>query len=77
MDPPFKVLGTGVDRQLLMATAQPLELVVVQGYTREIEDAFQKSGTRPDDFWVKHPRFFETARKLDEILHGIQSRRKP
>lgn len=71
----FLVLGTGVDRQALTAAAQPMELVVVHGFTREIEDAFQKSHGRPDDFWRNHQHLMETARKLDELLGRILSRR--
>lgn len=75
LEPPFKVLGTGVDRQSLIASAQPLEMVVIQGFTREIEEAFQKFKGRPDEFWNEHSRLIETARKLDELLASIQARR--
>lgn len=77
VEPPFKVLGSGVDRQILMSAAQPLEMVVIQGFTREIEEAAQKFGMRNlDDFWNKHPHLIETARKLDEVLAGIHGRRQ-
>lgn len=72
--PPFKVLGT-MDRQLLVIGAEPLELVVIQGFTREIEETYQKSKDRYEDFWAKNPKLIDTLRKLDEILVGIQARR--
>jgi len=68
------VLGSGVDRQTLVQGAQPLELVVIQGFTREIDDAFQKFNGRPEDFWRLQPQYIDTARKLDQILAGIQER---
>ena len=76
IEPKFEVLGTGVDRQALQAGAQPLEMVVIQGFTREIEDAFQKFSGRPDDFWARSPKAVETARKLDELLASIQARKQ-
>ena len=75
IDPPFQVLGVG-DRQILQASAQPLEMVVIQGYTREIEETFQRYKGRFDDFWTNNPQLIASARKLDEILAGI-SKRKP
>ena len=53
-----------------------MEMVVIQGFTREIEDAFQKFKGRPDDFWNDQARLIEVARKLDELLASIQSRKK-
>ena len=76
IDPPFEVLGTGADRQALQAGAQLQEMVVIQGFTREIEESFQKWKGRPDDFWEQHPHLIETARKLDELLAQIQTRKK-
>lgn len=76
LEPPFKVLGSGADRQGLQAGAQPLEMVVIQGFTREIEEAFQKWKGRPDEFWNEHPNLIETARKLDDLLAQIQGRRR-
>jgi hypothetical protein len=70
------VLGTGVDRQLVMQGALPLEQVVAQGYTTEIEKAFKEANLRPDDFWARNPQYLETARKLDEVLAHIQTRKK-
>jgi hypothetical protein len=75
VDPPFKVLGTGVDRQSVLAAAQPLELVVIQGFSREIEEAFQKFNGRPEEFWRRYPQLIEPARKLDEVLAKIQARK--
>jgi hypothetical protein len=69
LEPPFQVLA-------LIATAQPLEMVVIQGFTREIEEAFQKFKGRPDDFWTDQPRLIEVARKMDELLVSVQSRKK-
>jgi hypothetical protein len=69
------VLGTGVDRQALVSSALPMELAVVHGFTREIEEAAQKFHGRPDDFWRQHPQLLETARKLDEVLANLQARR--
>jgi hypothetical protein len=72
--PPFKVLGTGADRYALQAAAQPLEMVVIHGFTREVDEAFQRFRGRPEEFWVQHAELIETARKLDEVLAGIQAR---
>ncbi|MFN3653002.1 MAG: hypothetical protein ACK47B_25770 [Armatimonadota bacterium] len=69
------MLGTGIDRQTVIAVAEPLELVVIQGFTREIEEPFRASRLRPEDFWEQHPELLPTARKLDDILAGIQQRR--
>lgn len=69
------MLGSGVDRLSLTASAQPLELVVIQGFTREIEEAYQKFNGRFEDFWLKNPKMLEQVRKLDEVLAGIQARR--
>lgn len=74
-EPKFTVLGTGVDRQTLMANAQPMEMAVIHGFTLEIEQAFQKFHGRPDDFWSRNQGLIETARKLDEILAGIMTRK--
>lgn len=57
-----------------MAAAHPLEMVVIQGYTREIEDAFMSSGVRVEDFWQRHSELIETVKKLDEIFAGIMTR---
>ncbi len=74
VEPRFKVLGL-VERQIVLASAEPMELVVVQGFTREIEDIFGGFKGRPDDFWTKYPKLLETARKLDDIFHRIQQRK--
>lgn len=75
IEPPFKVLGTSTDRLAIQSGAQPMEMVVLQGFTREIEDAFQRSGMRPELFWTSSPQVIETARKLDDLLASIQSRK--
>lgn len=75
VEPKFKVLGTGVDRQALMGSAQPMEMAVIQLATREIEEGFQKFKGRNEDFWRLNPRFLEQARTLDEVLSIVQARR--
>ena len=70
----FKVLGTA-DRQTLQTGASPMELVVIHGFTREVEEAFQKFHGRIDDFWAKHPHLINTLHKLDEVLAGVQARK--
>ncbi len=74
-EPRFQVLGGTFERQSLHSHAQPMELVVIQGFTREIEDAFQRFKGRPDDFWPRHQHLLETARKLDEIYTRLLARR--
>jgi hypothetical protein len=76
LEPRFQVLGTGVDRVALGAAATPLEMIVIHGYTREVEDAFQKFNGRLDDFWARNPQVLEPARKLDEVLSAIAERKK-
>lgn len=73
VEPRWQVLGLA-DRQALTAAAQPLEMVVIQGYTREVEEAFGKGNVRPDDFWARNPGLVETARKLDQLFASIQAR---
>ena len=72
----FRVLGTGADRQSIVTSAHPLEMVVIQGYTREIEDAYQKFSGRLEDFWRMCPEMLDPAMKLDEVLAGIQARQR-
>ncbi len=74
-DQPFKVLGPGFERYQFSSSANPMELVVIQGFTREIEEAFQKQHGRPDEIWGRNPELLEKARKLDNILAGILARR--
>jgi hypothetical protein len=77
IDPPFKVLGSGADRQAITAVAQPMEMVVIQGFTRQIEEAFPRfKGRQIEDFWNENPQLIETARKLDEMLASIRDRKK-
>jgi hypothetical protein len=75
VEPPFKVLGSGIDIRIISASAQPMELAVIQLITREIEEAYQKSNTRYEDFWAKNPKSIEQLRRLDEVLSLVQSRR--
>src|SRR5688572_1251571 len=77
VEPKFKVLGTGVDRQTVSTGANPMELVVIHGFTREIEETLLKYKGRADDFWKQNPKLLETARKLDDLFAGIQSRKAP
>jgi hypothetical protein len=74
-EPPFKVLGTDIDRQALLASADLMELAVIQLASREIEDAFQKFHGRFDDFWQQSPAMLAQAHKLDEVLARIQERK--
>src|SRR5262245_39025986 len=73
--PRFQVLGTGADRQALLTYAMPNEMLVVHGYTREIEEAYQRFNGRIEDFWNNHPDALSWARKVDEVLAGIQGRK--
>lgn len=77
IEPPFKVLGTGADRHALLAIAQPLEMVVIQGFTRQIEEPFPRfRGRQVEDFWTEHPELIDVARKLDDLLATIRDRTK-
>jgi len=58
-----------------MTYAQPMEMLVIHGFTGEIERAFSEFKGRPDEFWQKQPELLEKARKLDEVLAGIQERK--
>lgn len=75
VEPPFKVLGTGIDIRVLSTSAQPMELAVIQLITREVEEAYQKSNTRFEDFWAKNPKTIDQLRRLDEVLALVQARR--
>jgi hypothetical protein len=75
VEPRFRILGSGIDRGPLMTYAQPMEMLVIHGFTNEIERAFVEFHGRPDDFWQKRPDMLEQARKLDEVLAGIQERK--
>jgi hypothetical protein len=76
VEPRFRVLGTGVDRASLAAAATPLEMIVIHGYTREVEEAYQKFNGRLDDFWARNPQLLEPARKLDDVLAAIAERKR-
>src|SRR5205807_1972079 len=54
-EPRFRVLGTGADRQALLTYANPMEMLVVHGFTREIEEAYLKFNGRIEDFWANRP----------------------
>jgi len=71
----FHVLGTGVDRHALVGLAEPMEMLVIHGFTREIEDNYKRYRGRVEDFWRDKPEMVEKAQKLDDILTEIASRR--
>jgi hypothetical protein len=71
----FRVLGTSTDRTSLMTFAAPMEMLVIHGWTAEIERAYSEFNGRPDDFWSKNPELLEQARKIDEVLAGIVQRK--
>ena len=71
----FRVLGTGADRAALMTYAQPMEMLVLHGFTQEIEAAYIAFKGRGDDFWTHHPELVEQAKKIDEVLAGIVTRK--
>lgn len=73
--PRFQVLGSGMDRQSLLTYATPPEMLVVHGFTREIEEAYQRFNGRLEDFWNNHPDALSLARKVDDVLAGIASRK--
>lgn len=75
-EPRFQVLGTGQDRQALLTFATPTEMLIVHGYTRQIEEAYSKHSGRSEDFWTSQPDALAAARKVDEVLAGIVARRK-
>ena len=75
IEPRFKVLGTGVDRQALQTYATPMEMLVVHGFTREIDDAFSRYSGRLEEFWNNNPDSLALARKLDDVLAGVVARR--
>lgn len=76
-DPQFQVLGTGVDRQALMTYASPTEMLVVHGFSREIDDAYSRFNGRIEDFWANNPDTLACARRIDEVLAGIVARKGP
>jgi hypothetical protein len=75
IEPRFKVLGTGADRQALLTYATPMEMLVVHGFTREIDDAFHRYSGRLEEFWNNNPDSLSLARKLDDVLAGVVARR--
>jgi hypothetical protein len=74
-DPKFRVLGTGTDRASLMTYANPMEMLVLHGFTQEIEEAYGAFKGRGEDFWEQNPQMLEQARKIDEVLAGIVARK--
>ena len=74
-EPRFKVLGTGADRQALMTYAAPTEMLIVHGFTREIEDAYHRYNGRVEEFWANNPDALSLAQKIDEVLAGIVARK--
>jgi len=74
-EPRFRVLGTGTDRNALLTFATPPEMLVIHGWTAEIEREFAAFNGRADDFWAKKPDLLEQAHKIDELLAGIVARK--
>ena len=75
LEPRFQILGRGLDRQALITYANPTEMLVVHGFTREIENAWSRHTGRMEDFWEKNPDSLAMARKIDEVLAAIQARK--
>src|SRR4051812_16817715 len=73
--PRFQVLGTGADRQALLTYATPPEMLVVHGFTREIEESFARFNGRVEDFWARDPEALTLARKVDDVLAAIAARK--
>src|SRR2546426_401721 len=48
-DQKFRVLGTGADRAALMTYANPMEMLVLHGFTQEVEAAYAAYKGRGDD----------------------------
>jgi hypothetical protein len=71
----FQVLGTGTERSSLMTFANPMEMLVLHGFTQEIESAYSAYKGRGEDFWAQHPEMLEQAKKIDEVLAGIVARK--
>ena len=74
-DQKFRVLGTGADRAALMPYANPMEMLVLHGFTQEVDAAFAAFKGRGDDFWEQNPEMLEQAKKIDEVLAGIVARK--
>jgi hypothetical protein len=75
VEPRFQVLGTGADRQALVTYATPAEMMVIHGFTREIETSYQKFNGRVEEFWTRNPQALELARKVDQVLAGVVARK--
>lgn len=74
-EPRFEVLGRGIDRQSLLTYANPTEMLVVHGFSREIENAYSRFNGRLEDFWTQNPDALAMARKIDGVLAAIQARK--
>ena len=71
----FRVLGTGADRAALLTFANPMEMLVLHGFTQEVEAAYAAYRGRGEDFWEQNPEMLEQAKKIDEVLAGIVARK--
>jgi hypothetical protein len=71
----FRVLGTGADRAALMTYANPMEMLVLHGFTQEVEAVYAAYRGRSEEFWEHNPEMLEQARKIDEVLAGIVARK--
>jgi hypothetical protein len=71
----FHILGSGADRATLMNNANPMEMLVLHGFTQEIDSAFAAFRGRSEDFWEQHPEMLDQAKKIDEVLAGIVARK--
>ena len=71
----FQILGTGADRQALLTYASPPEMLVVHGFTREIEQAYSRFNGRVEDFWNTNTDALSLAHKIDDVLAAIAARK--
>ena len=71
----FRVLGTGADRAALMTYANPMEMLVLHGFTQEVEAVYAAYRGRGEDFWEQNPEMLEQAKKIDEVLAGVIARK--
>lgn len=75
IEPRFRVLGSATDRAGLLTFATPMEMLVIHGFTAEIEREFGEFNGRADDFWTKKPELLDQAHKIDDLLHAIVTRK--
>ena len=52
-----------------------MEMLVIHGFTREIDEAFARYSGRLEEFWNNNPDALSLARKLDDVLAGVVARR--